>query len=419
MRTAELERSAAIQVAEALAAFRVVAIVGPRQVGKTTVARSVTGPARTFVSFDDLGALSSARADPDGFVRGLALPVTIDEFQRVPEILLAIKHEVDRVRRPGSFLLTGSAEPRAVGDLRETLAGRMALITLGGLTWAERRGQHQWNPLDAMLETSSVRDILSLFPGTWPDTPIDELVTAGGFPEPVLHLAPTQRSAWHEQFARTYLERDVPAFVRLDDISGFIRFVRTVAASSGTLLNVADLARDVGVAHNTADRWRSVLESTFLLHTVEPYWRNVRKRLAKAPKIHFADTGLALSLAGVGDLANARRLGSAGAFIESWVWQHLHVFSSMSASKPKIHTFRTVNQDECDFVLASNDRLLPIEVKGGATVRPDDARGAEMVLDLFAPDAKVGVILYAGNTAFPLTKRIAAVPMAAMLGGPR
>ncbi len=417
MASKELERAVRVRVSRALETFRVVAIVGPRQSGKTTLARSFAGPTRKLVSLDDLSVLSAARRDPTGFVRSLPVPVIIDEFQRAPDILLAIKHEVDSRRAPGMYLLTGSAEPSAIGQVRETLAGRIALVVLGGLTWAEVAGNPEWNPLERLTSLRSAREVLEVFGGSAQVTPLDELVNAGGFPEPVLHLSEDQRALWFDEFSRTYLERDVPQFVRLDDVYPFLRFVRAMAASTGTILNLAEVARDVGVSHNTADRWNSVLQSTFLVQELKPYWRNVRKRLAKAPKIHFLDTGLAMSLSGVNNLQQARRLNAAGAVVETWAFQMLRAFAALLPQRAALHTFRTVDQTECDVVLETSQGLFPIEVKSGLTVTHADAKGAQTFLDLFPAEAPFGIVLHAGTTAVPLSEKVVALPMASLFRG--
>ena len=201
-----LRRNLEERVRGALRTFRVVAIVGPRQAGKTTLARLVgeSRVRRHFVSLDDLSLLAAARSDPQGFVRGLRLPVTIDEVQRVPELLLAVKQQVDVEPRPGDFLLTGSADPQSIQRLKESRAGRMAMLPLRPLTWAERLGRAAWNPLSALARIKDIRELAGLFQQSeYSPTHLDVEVALGGFPEPVLRLKPRQRTDWHQQFVKT------------------------------------------------------------------------------------------------------------------------------------------------------------------------------------------------------------------------
>ena len=240
----------------------------------------------------------------------------------------------------------------------------------------------------------------------------------GGFPEPVLHLAGAEaRRMWHDQFVATYVERDVPAFVKLDEVTTFLRFARLIAAATATLVNASRIARDVGVANDTIRRWLSVMATTFVAETIPPYWRNIRKRLVKSPKLHFVDSGLAASLLGVEDWEQAQRLNLAGALTETWVFQHLRVFGATAARRTNLHHFRSHAGDECDFVVESNARLVPIEVKVAETPRPRDAAGLGAFLNLIPEEAPFGVLLYGGAEIIPMADRIVAIPFSTFLGG--
>lgn len=412
-----LARSACASLHRALGIFRVVFISGPRQTGKTTLVRQAGGD-RRFVTLDNLSMLASARSDPHTFIDSLPVPVTIDEVQRAPDLLLAVKQRVDEQAAPGAYLLTGSADPQAIATVRETLAGRMAMIPLLPLTWAERRGRPDWNPLDLMAEAESVRDVVAAL-GTGEPTSLGVEVLQGGFPEPVLHLPdPAARLAWHEQYIATYLERDVPAFVQVDQVATFLRFVRLAASSTAQILNASRLGRDLGVSHDTVRRWLSVLKSTYVGDQLEPYWRNVRKRLTKSPKLHLTDSGLAAALLGIDDWQQAERLNLAGPLTETWVHQHLRAFAATAARRTTLHHFRSHSGDECDFVVESARRLLPIEVKAARTPTPKDAAGLRTFLDLFPDEAPFGLLLHAGPEVVPLADRVLAVPLSLFLAGP-
>lgn len=422
MKMRELDRSAAEALSRDLRIFPAVCIVGPRQAGKTTLARrmSGTGGPRTFVTLDEAQVLAQARGDPEGFIEGLSLPAAVDEIQRAPDLLLPIKRRVDEGAKPGSFLLTGSADPHAVQAVRDSLAGRLAMVPLRPLTWAERVGRPAWNPIDRLMTCRTVRDAAAVFgPSPHPAAKLDREVLLGGFPVPVVRLRKeAERARWHEVYVNTYIERDVPVFVRPDDISTFLRFVRLAAATTGGLVNLANLARDAEVSHDTARRWLDVLRTTYVIETLFPWGRNIRHRLAKAPKVHMADTGLAAGLLGIRDWTQADVLGLAGGLVESWVWHHLAVFASVAARRCDVHTFRTREGDECDFVL-EGERLIPIEVKSSRSPSFRDTTGLLTFLDLVPKEAPFGLLLYRGETVFSLGDRVLAVPMSAFLAGER
>jgi predicted AAA+ superfamily ATPase len=386
-------------------------VVGARQVGKSTLVRAL--PGRHYVTLDDLGALAAAAADPQGFVDRLPVPVTIDEVQRVPELLLAVKAVVDRERRPGAFLLTGSSRLDTVRGIRESLAGRVALLTLRPMTRLELAGAPDADPLGAMFECNDLKSLLRHYssPRAAPALSGTD-VLAGGFPEPVLHLDARGRTAWFGEYRKSYIERDVPAVLRVDDVPAFIRFLTACAATTARLLNLTDLARDVGVSVDTARRWVGVLETTYVAERLLPFWRNVRKRLVKSPKLFFGDSGLAGNLLHVDTWDAAIDAGLAGPLLETWVHANLAAHAEMADPPVRLHFYRTHAQTEVDFVLARGRRLVGIEVKQGATVRPSDAQAIESLASQFPRECPFGLVLYLGRSIVPLSEHAAAIPLA-------
>lgn len=399
----------------ALREFPIVALVGLRQSGKSTLVERLE-PGRPYVTLDDLGILSAARSDPQGFLAGLPRPVAIDEIQRVPELVVAIKREVDRRRRPGEFLLTGSAAVQTRHGVQETLAGRAALLRLRPMTWSEAAGRADWNPVDALFSCRSAAAALSRFGRSTPfDAP---RLLAGGLPEPLLRRRGASRSRWFEQYRSAYVERDVPPLLRVEEVSTFVRFLSLAAARTAQTTNLAALAHDVGISADTGIRWSGLLEATFLLELVPPWFRNIGKRLVKAPKLHGGDVGLTAHLAGIQNWKDAQRQNIAGPLLESLVAQHLSVFASASRLPTRLFHYRTHAGAEVDFVTARVRSLLPIEIKLTATPDARDLGGLRAFMKDFA--APFGVLLYAGTESIPLGRSIVALPLTTFLeGSPR
>jgi hypothetical protein len=405
--TRSLER----RIQASLRQFRAVAVVGARQVGKSTLVREL--PRRHYVTLDDLGTLAAAAADPQGFVERLPVPATIDEVQRVPELLLAIKAAVDRERRPGAFLVTGSARLDTLRGIRDSLAGRVALLTLRPMTRLELLAAPDVDPFGPIFECNDVKAVLSRFAaGAAGRSLSGDDVLAGGFPEPALHLEASERQAWFREYRKSYIERDVPAVLRVDDIPAFFRFLTACAATTARLLNLTDIARDVGVSVDTARRWIAVLETTYVAERRLPFWRNVRKRLVKSPKLFVGDSGLAAGLLDVETWDAAIHAALAGSLLETWVHANLAAHAELADPPVRLHFYRTHAQTEVDFVLARGRRLLGIEVKHGATVRPADAKGIESLASQFPRECPFGLVLYMGRAVVPLSEHAAAVPLA-------
>lgn len=408
-------RSLQPQVDRALREFPVVTVIGLRQAGKTTLVRHA-GEGRAWVTLDDLGALEAARRDPQGFIDALPRPVTIDEVQRVPELLLPVKREADRKRRNGSFLLTGSARIDLRRGVQETLAGRAALLRLRPMTWAEASWRADWNPVDELLRCRSAADAAARFArGATLD---HDRVLAGGLPPALLHRRGAARGRWLDQYRAAYVERDVPPLVQIEDLGAFLRFLALAASRTAQTTNHAALAHAAGVSVDTGLRWLGVLEATFLADRVTPWWRNVGKRIVKSPKLHFGDAGLAARTLGVRTWEEAARHNLAGALLETLVAQHLFAFTEGAARPTQLHHYRTHAGAEVDFVVARGARLLPIEVKSSATARPADAAGMRSFLDDFGSAAPFGVVLYGGSEAVALGRGITALPLSLFLEGP-
>ncbi|HYM62002.1 MAG TPA: ATP-binding protein [Thermoanaerobaculia bacterium] len=405
-----IARHAAARLREALADRPVVLLHGARQSGKTTLVRALAEadhPAR-YVTFDALTELSAARGDPAGFLAGIEGPVVLDEVQRVPDLFVAIKEAVDRDRRPGQFLLTGSANVLLVPRLSDSLAGRMEIVTLWPLSQGEVEGVVE-GFVDAMFDDA-------------PPTPgppkrgvaLAERIMRGGFPEAAAMTA-NRRSAWFDAYLTTILGRDVRDLANIEGLTELPHLLALVAARPMALLNYAELVRSSGLTQSTLKRYFALLEAVFLLRTLRPWHGNLGKRLVKSPKVLLCDSGLAAHLMGVDDARLAQDRALFGKLLEGFVAMEITKQTGWSAAQPSLYHFRTHEGDEVDLVLElRSGTLAGIEVKSAATVTGADFKGLRTLSEAAGRKFHRGVVLYAGKEVVPFGPRLYAVPVEAL-----
>ena len=399
-------RSLASALREALSDTPVVCLAGPRQCGKTTLAR-VLKPERVFVSLDHPPFLDAASADPAGFMGSLPRDVTIDEVQRAPGLLPAIKLAVDTDRRPGRFLLTGSADLLLVPSVTESLAGRMEVVRLMPLSESEkerRPGGFLRDFLEGRLQPS-------LRPGTGPTAPeLATRLTAGGYPEP-LTRTPARARQWHRQYVRGIVDRDVldVSNVRAADQVG--RLLELLAVRNGELFNASRVARDLGLQRVTVLEYVSVLERLFLVRRLLPWHRNPGKRLIKSPKTHLIDSGLAATLAqlSAGDwLTKRQRMGH---LLESFVVKQFVAQAGWTDPDLRFWHYRDKDGCEVDLVITLRSRTWGVEVKATSTPGQSAGKGLRRLAALCGDDFEAGIVLYNGGDILPLAAdRMLAVP---------
>jgi hypothetical protein len=411
-----LPRTAEAALEAALRRFPVVALTGARQTGKTTLARDrVPGAKRLFRTLDDLDVLDAASRDPARLLEGND-PITLDEVQRAPGLLLAVKRAVDRERKPGRFLLTGSANLLLMRRVSESLAGRAVYFQLGPLTEGEKAGRPAAPPWSELLRARSLDEARGLFrkPAPLPDWPARAL--AGGFPRAALAADVAERRAWFDGYVRTYLERDLQQIAAIQELPDFRRLMRTAALREGQVLNQSALARDAGLSQATAHRYLNLLETTYQIIRIPAFKVSRTARLVKAPRLYAGDTGLGAHLAGLEDEAALRSHPGSGAFLEGLVLAAISAWRDLSDSRPEILYWRTQSGQEVDFVLETSRRLLPVEVKASSRATLDDAAGLLAFLQEHGARAPFGLLLHTGADVVPLTSRVLAVPVAPMLG---
>lgn len=400
----------------ALADSPVVLLHGARQTGKTTLIRDLLDHdqskrvSRRYLTLDTAAVLAAATGDPEGFISGLDGPVAIDEIQRAPELFRAIKASVDQDRRPGRFLLTGSANMLALPRLSESLAGRIDITPLWPLSQSEIEGAASKRPGESFIDRAFGRAF-----GVGADSSrstrraILGRVSRGGYPEAITRKDPDRRAAWYDSYITTILQRDVKELSSIEDLGSLPRLLRLLATRPGSLLNFADLSRSVGLPQTTLKRYFTVLESTFLVHLVPPWSTNLGTRLVKSPKVHLIDTGLACALVGQPDLEDDSPL--IGPMLESFVVTELLKQASWSRTRAELLHFRTQTGREVDIVLEDRKgRLVGIEVKASASVDGSDFAGLRTLAEM-APGRLVrGIVLHTGAEMVPFGKNLVAAP---------
>ncbi len=406
-----LLRHLTARLQRALREAPVVVLTGARQTGKSTLIRRLLHvPPRDYRTLDDLDVLERARNEPDALVSS-ERPLTLDEIQRSPELLLAIKRAVDRDRRPGRFLLSGSANLALLGKVSETLAGRAIYLTLHPFTLGERAGRGRTGPWEEILRNPSALE------GDYPAfSPAEEILLSGGFPPAALAETASARRAWLDGYVRTYLERDLQALSAIDNLVDFRRLMRIAALRTGGLMNQTDMARDAGLAQPTAHRYLNLLEASYLVHRLPVYAVNLTKRVIKAPRLFVADTGLAAHLAGIEDRADLASAGLAGAFLETLVLCDLLVWREGRTPGAEILYWRLASGPEVDFVVERAGQVVPLEVKASGRPRLEDARHLRLFLEEYPRSAPYGVLLHGGTRVERLAERIWAVPLSLALG---
>jgi predicted AAA+ superfamily ATPase len=387
---------------ERLAVMPAVVVTGARQTGKSTLAMASNLGKRRFYTLDDLDVRDAARIDPESLVGG-SQPITLDEVQREPGLLLAVKREIDSGRKPGQFLLTGSANLLLMNKVSESLAGRASYLTLWPMTRREQLGLGRCGIWEELL-TAKDEDWLDIVeaqevrPEKWQD-----LALRGGFPTPAIELKrPNERAIWFDGYIRTYLERDLQDLSAIDALPDFRRLMRAVCHRLGNLTNQTELGRDVAIPQPTVHRYLNLLEMSYLLVRLPAYSVNRTKRLVKSPKFYWGDTGTALHL--------AERSEPGGEHLENLVLKDLLVWRDARIERAEIFYWRTHLGEEVDLVIDAGNELLPIEIKASDRPRFSDTKHLRTFMAEYDGKSRSGLLLHAGKTTEWITSDVLAAP---------
>ncbi len=402
------KRFAERRAAEALTDTPVVLIVGPRRAGKTTLVRKMSEAGRTYITLDNQTVLEAAQSDPTGFVRDLDR-AAIDEIQRAPNLLLAIKKSVDEDYRPGRFLLTGSANVMTLPRIADSLAGRTETFRMLPLARAEIEGRTP-TFLERLFE-GKLQNQRKAIVG-------DDLVDAvllGGYPEAIARESARRRKDWALSYLTSILTRDLRDIAEVEKLTELPKFVRLLAERSGQLVNYSQLGVGIDVSHKTGQRYVGLLEQVFLIATLQPWFTHAWKRLVKTPKLHFLDSGLLANACGLTfDRVKADR-ERFGALLESFVFSEVLKLTTASKMRLTPYHFRDRDMRGVSIVLERDDGALAgVEVKASATVRSGDFAGLRALATACGDRFAFGVVLYDSADFVPFGDKLAAAPLSSL-----
>jgi uncharacterized protein len=364
-----IQREMTRELLEAAGEYPVVTIFGPRQSGKTILAR-MTFPDREYASLENPDTRVMAEQDPRGFLSGFPDGAVLDEIQRVPDLLSYLQEITDQKHKPGMFILTGSHQPELHQNVSQTLAGRTAVLTLLPFSFRE------------LLNFTSTLDPF-------------QLIVQGFYPR--LHEQGLNHIRFFNSYLQTYVERDVRALINIRDLSAFQQFMTLLAGRVGQVVNASALSNDVGVTSTTIKNWISALKASFIVFELQPFHENIRKRVTRSPKIYFTDTGLAAFLLGIETPEQAFRDPLRGGLYENLVVQEVLKSALNRGRRPNLYFYRDTLGNEVDLIIKKGRELIPVEIKSAATFTPQFVKGIENFRHVAGPRCRPGIVLYNGG----------------------
>jgi predicted AAA+ superfamily ATPase len=409
------KRKITTRLLAALSDTPAVLLHGARQTGKSTLVQSIAETAHPalYLTMDNITTLVAVQQDPVGFVQGLRQRnVILDEVQRVAELFLPLKAEIDQERRSGRFLLTGSANALLLPRLADALVGRMEVIELWPLAQCEIEESDC-----GLVDASFARTPLPVKPFATNRQDVIQRALRGGYPEAVLRANDERRTDWFDAYITTLLQRDVRDLAAIQGLSELPLLLSLLAARATASLNVSDLARSARIPVATLNRYLTLLQATFLVRLVPAWSSNLSSRLVKAPKLLLNDTGVLAYLTGMSELSLETAPTAAGMLLENFVGMELIKLASWSQTRPDLFYFRTHDQKEVDFILQNRSGdVVGIEVKAASAVQESDFRRLHALADLLGTRLVRGLLFYTGDTLLPFGERMYAVPIAALWG---
>lgn len=394
------QRTLSSVIEKATKSFKVVLITGPRQVGKSTLFEKLMEPGRTKVSLDDFDVLTLAKQDPNLFFQTYKPPLLIDEVQKAPELLLQIKKIVDATDEKGLFWLTGSQKFTLMKNVSESLAGRVAVLDLQGLSQSEKLNNPDRGIFVPDMPLQTKRPI-------WSAKETFKVIHTGSYPQLLDGI--TDWELYYKSYVDTYLMRDVKDIVQLGNELTFLRFLKVLAPLTAQQLNYANLARNIDVAPNTVKNWVNILQTLGIIYLLQPYFENnIGKRLVKSPKVYFMDTGLCAYLCAIKTSDALMESYLSGEFVETYAVSEIIKSYIHNGKTPNIYYCRTLNQEEIDVVIEQNDKVYPIEIKQTATPNISMAKNFKLVDE---QKKGIGCILCLSEKFIPINKDLYVIPI--------
>jgi predicted AAA+ superfamily ATPase len=401
---------------EALQDSPVILIHGSRQCGKTTLAQSIGEQhGYHYISFDDNNQLQAAKTDPVGFIQSLPEKIILDEIQRTPELFTSIKASVDRNRKPGRFILTGSANVLLLPQLADSLAGRMEIIHLRPLAQCEIAGQ---KPV-IIEQLFSGNFGTALNKNSYPrlGKSLADIISQGGYPAAIKRNTAKRRMTWYRDYIRTIIQRDVRDIASIKNLDILPRLLALAASQTARLFNAADLASPFSLSRPTIREYLAVMEQIFLIEQLQPWHSNRLSRLIKTPKMHLSDTGLTCALLGINSEALWQDKALLGQLLETFIHQELRKYADWHSETLSFYHFRNKDKIEVDIILEQGSKLAGIEIKASATITQSDFKGLLKLKEACGEKFAAGLVFYDGESILPFGERLFAVPISILLPG--